>query len=650
MMQRTTRRWCLGILLAALPLWTTDAQTITDFDRAAAQVIFDNIYMESNAGRVDDGTIRNYMRHTNDAADKASTRSLGHRHSYRGPAGTTSEWALKIRLLSPEWLPDREVATRWAVRYQGTVDGMRVYYEAALDDQGQLESSKTWIKHRRGDLQLLLEDVQRPHPEWNADTHIESAIKRMRFTIAASRNIPIDGQPAREDDPLRINLEGPDFADLAAGGRGAAIDYANPDVISIDEDTLDARRRISLRGWLLRGDEAYTEDTVIRARLTGDPGALRLIGPGADSSGTAGTYLISPESPVFEVTARFEADASTLGQFATLTLWVDGKKDETLFRLVLHRTTWVPTLRTFELQEIGTARGGVRHDADTGREVGFGHAYNQQRVRAASAWRAWQELEALIATRPRDRPGDAFTIDEPVPMGHRFNSTTGASFHEAWNEPRHSDPTKRGVASWVAGSNQRLWAHVWIEREPTPGVDGVNSSVYPDELEQQQWARHKSLIVRDFKVTLTRVAANGVGFHQDPREIPEPTLMELARAIRQPAGSLRVGSIRGADSAPPGARSLLLREASDVRLSEIDWLHNTKKSTGAGGEPVGSPGEFKFRIIQPGIYEVRFLMELASASAGPEAVSKTIDVAFRVNVVSTRFDATPLLRDSGRAR
>ena len=636
-------------LLLCVGLAAPSLQDITERDRAVAQVVHDSVRLRAGRGAPSDADVLRLRSGLGD--DDPDSYRFVSENGARDDAGRRMRWDVKVTFLAEDWTPNPEDEARWSARFRETdpETGAALHFHG-VDDR----SRTTFVTARvvRGNTRILLRDARSGGLTFEA--HLPLALARLRFFVKRAEEEGLfDAEPR-----LVVTVDGEEVTD--------------GDVVSVDHP-LDEALDLALAAWLDDYDLPPEDGPRVVLELD-DAGAREVELRAGRDVGPRLERTLDRATPSLDATARFRpldpAPGEPIGQVAVLTVSAPNAAPPVLpLRITLHRTTWTPVLRRFEVRQLVKPREGLETDgeAELEAEVGGGEPalttlervvargieLNGWRYHAASMAAAWTSLADAARIRPsldEGGPGGVihangrpFDDADPVIVGWRLEPATLSDFATADVELNEVAT----LGAWTERVHQEVVYDLWIARDPTPpgarflddlaeGLDD-DEGIWDDDEEQpeaptsleldaagvpsdpvlrDQYLVREHIYLTDYELSLALIQDEGVRVPEGrleaiPDEEQRAYAEALSAALRRPAGA--------GDQVWP----LLTVENPTLRLNE----YRTEF-------PILGDTALPFVIRNEGVYEVRLQMGFRREG---ERETKRVDVAIRINVNDQAF-------------
>lgn len=575
-----------------------------EFERAAAQLIFNTTHLRSDVGEPDARAVADYRRN---AGSEAGSGFFSGERAVEDDDGRPYRWSLRVEHHADGWDPDPASEAALAEHHvPGALAGdAQVYF--AVDPRAGSPRTLVAIRVVRGEVKLSLLDKR-----WESLSqaeHLERARERWDFALAEAERLDVfRGLPAEALVLVRAGA----WNGAASLGAGALFSFDAP---------LDQTVELALTVTVAPDDPTLRLDAegAREVELLYAGRALRLAADGAYA------LPLAADRATVDLVARFRPvpreGRVALGQVATLTLRRAGGPAT----ITLQRSDWIPVVRRFELVEVtpALAEQQLPKLSDTWPETGW----QRETYRKLPAWQveSWTELARAAALRPgRDlespagqlaatAPPAVFGANEPVLAGWGLR-------RDQWTferrELRASEAPPVRELCWPSGKPLAVRVDLWIARDPAPGT---GPALLADAGAEQRALRER-LILEEYYLELPRVTPDFAGTLPDDSDLRRSRelaklqdLMRLA-AWSEPLGGRHAPNILRIQPALGGARPLAAQE----ELLPID---------AAGLSPA-------FTLWRPGVYEVRLVLALRDA----RGARKQVRTALRVNVVPPGFE------------
>lgn len=639
-------------------------QDLSERDRRVGQVIHDAIVLRAGGGAPSDEALWRFKlgRGNTDADSYVYVSEAGANDGQ----GRRSRWDVKVSFLPPDWAPDADEEARWAARFQevDAVTGAHLYFHE-VDDRSR--SSYVTARVKRGSTRVLLRDARSGGLDYGA--HKPLAMERLKFFIKRAEEEQLFDDVAPR---IVLTIDGNEVGD--------------GDVVSVDHP-LSEPLDFALRGWT-EGVELPPADG-LELVLELDPlgaRAAELRQQGRGAGARLARRLVRGDEEV-QAGVRFRAfepkPGDPIGQVAILTVSMPGAAEGVLpIRVTLHRTTWIPVLRSFEVRQPMKERQGIVTDqlAELEGELGplspldemvaRGWVLNDYRVHAASLAAAWADLARAARIRPsleRDAPGGVthpdgqpFGDEDPVLLGWRLDPETLIDFAVAEVAPGEAAT----LGAWTANVRHQIVYDLWIARDPTPPGVKFGDDLFEDDLLEaeepaaeavadetprrplaelgpdglpadpqlrDQVRRREQILLEDFELTRVLVQREGIAVPEN-RKLEDLSEAELDAYARRLHAGLRRPAGLDEEVLP-----LMHPPQRLLRLTEYPFIL-----------PVAGPAVLELPVSRnEGVYELRLRMAFRHVDQNDV---KRVEAAIRVNLVKQGFSVLQLNYQSRRVR
>ncbi|MDA1266132.1 MAG: hypothetical protein O2816_13710, partial [Planctomycetota bacterium] len=458
------------LLLAAVCASPLSAQDISDRDQRVGQVLL-NVTHLRDLEAPDERTALGYKRA---CADDTGNTYCHQVRNLTDEGGRKHAWSLRVAYSPGGW-----EASEGPEPVETDPNGSEFFALPSRDaKQG---TTRVAARLTVGDLRLTLQDSR--SGDLAQGEHLRLMKNRWSFLLEQAVK---HGLIEQSDEPrIYVSLDETEWF-------GAARELVDGDVVSVDEDLAHwAVFRLSVfvePPPLAEGETEYVIDMDLDAEGLRETRITYADGKPVHFRASVDTYQIvvdTERAPAAELLVRFKplvltAD-SPLGQKAVLSFSAQTVKVGTT--ITLHRTTWFPTLRRFELDQEYLLRDPgqegrpptVSPDVKADPMLDQAWRFNSARIAAADAVGAWRQLAPLVAIRPgvdEDSPGGrapgprspVFRPDEPVVLGFKLDERVGAGYWHAENVAG----AEHTMTPWVESVPQKVYVDLWLDRDPEP--------------------------------------------------------------------------------------------------------------------------------------------------------------------------------------
>lgn len=649
------------LFVAAAFCTPASAQELTDRDHRVAQVLLNSTHLRELEAP-DDRSVLGYKRA---CADDTGNTYCHEVRNLTDENGRKHAWSLRIQYAPGGW----EESSSGPEPVAEDPDGTQYYVlpsRKAKDGTTRVAARLTM-----GELRMTLQDSR----SGGLDQSSHLALMKQRWSFVLEQAVKMKLLLVDDQPRLVVALGETEWF-------GPSRELEDGAVVSVD-DELTQRTVFPLTVWV-DPPPVTEENTQYVINLDVDAEGMRETqityadGKPVHYRSAVDTYQIvidTEEEPFASLLVHFRpiqlTDDSPLGQKAVLSFTSDTVDGGTT--ITLHRTTWFPVLRRFELDQEFVMRNpeGAKSES-TSPEVKSdplldqAWRFNSARYAAADIVGAWRKLAPVVAIRPgldENSPGGraananqpVFEGTEPVVLGFKVDERYGSGYWDAQNV----QGKEHTMSPWVEDVPQKVYVDLWLARDPEPpsttyaevlrGLEDEFEDLFGPEPEvegegeeaeeptdtspqlnqhERQVKLRQEVFVEEYLFQVVQISHESLAWNDEtPADVRSETQRRLARGLRMPAGIEGWSNHFGTRS---GSRDPISKYESTLPLGN---LKNLDLDEGLRWIPRGE-----------GLYELRLQLVLSSGDGNRR---EEIEAAIRVNVVGTEFKAKMVHR-SGR--